>query len=100
MAWSTYKNSTRYYRKVREGKKVHSIYMGSGEEAYAAAKVVEDSINIRAELRAIKMRDKALDDRINAAIKECNTLTFMALEKAGFYQYQRQWKIKKVLKKQ
>lgn len=94
MAWASYKNSTRYYRKVREGKKVHSVYMGSGEEAHAAARAVEEAAEERATLREIKAKDKALDERINALIKEGNILTARTLETAGFYQYQRQWKIK------
>ena len=94
MAWASYKNSTRYYRKVRVGKKVHSIYMGNGEEAHAAAKAVEEAAKERATLREIRMRDKAIDERINALIKDCNSLTANALESSGFYQYQRQWKIK------
>ena len=94
MAWASYKNSTRYYRKVREGKKVHSVYMGNGEEAHAAAKAVEEAAIERATLQEIKAKDKALDERINSLIREGNTLTSSALKEAGFYQYQRQWKIK------
>jgi hypothetical protein len=94
MAWASYKNSTRYYRKVREGKKVRSVYMGNGEEAHAAARAVEEAAKERATLREIRMRDKALDERINALIREGNTLTARTLAAAGFYQYQRQWKIK------
>ena len=94
MAWASYKNSTRYYRKVREGKKVHSVYMGNGEEAHAAARAVEEATKERATLREIRMRDKALDERINALTKEGKALTDNALEAAGLYQYQRQWKIK------
>ncbi|MCE9542151.1 MAG: hypothetical protein K8R38_01315 [Verrucomicrobia bacterium] len=94
MAWASYKNSTRYYLKVREGKKVHSIYMGNGEEAHAAAKGIEESAKERERLREIRMSDKALDERINALISKGNTLTASTLKAAGFYQYQRQWKIK------
>ena len=94
MAWASYKNSTRYYHKVREGKKVHSVYMGNGEEAHAAARAVEEAAIERATLREIRMVDKALDERINALIREGKSLTNRALEDAGFYQYQRQWKIK------
>jgi hypothetical protein len=95
MAWASFKNSKRYYRKVREGKKVRSIYLGNGEEAHAAAKAVEEAAKQRMTLREIKMQDKSLDDRISSAVRECSALTANSLKTAGFYQYQREWKIKK-----
>jgi hypothetical protein len=94
MAWVTFKNTSRYYRKVREGRRVHSVYLGNGAAAEAAAKAVEDAAKERAALRDAKLKDKATDDQINALIGLGAALTADALTKAGFYQYQRQWKLK------
>jgi len=94
MAWVAFKNTSRYYRKVRDGKKVHSIYLGNGAAAEAAAKTVEDAAKERAALRDTKLKDKALDDRINALMSQGSALTAEVLTAAGFHQYQRQWKLK------
>lgn len=94
MGWVSFRNTSRYYRKVRAGKKVLSIYMGNGVAAEAAAKAVEDNAKERAYLRDAKRKDRALDDQINALIGQGAALTADALTKAGFYKYQRQWKLK------
>lgn len=94
MAWARFRNSVRYYRKVRQGKKVHSIYLGNGVAAEAAAKAVEDNAKERAALREAKRKERAFDDQINALISQGAALTADALTAAGFHQYQRQWKLK------
>jgi deoxyhypusine synthase len=94
MAWARFRNSVRYYRKVRDGKKVHSIYMGNGAAAEDAAKAVEDAAKERSALRDAKLKEKALDDQINALMSQGAALTADVLTAAGFHQYQRQWKLK------
>jgi len=94
MAWVSFRNTSRYYRKVREGKKVHSIYLGNGVAAEAAAMAVDEAAKERAALRDAKLKDKALDDRINALMSQGSALTAEVLTAAGFHQYQRQWKLK------
>jgi len=99
MAWSKYRNSVRYYRKVREGNKVRSIYLGNGPEAQAAAKAIETSTRVLAELKQLKDRDKTLDDQINLLISQGSSITANVLTIAGFQLYQRQWKLKKTTTK-
>lgn len=94
MAWARFRNSIRYYRKVREGKRVHSIYLGNGAAAEAAAQAVEEAAKERKALRDAKLKDKALDDRINALTRQSAAVTAEVLTAAGFHQYQRQWKLK------
>jgi hypothetical protein len=94
MPWVAFKNTSRYYRKVREGKKVHSIYLGNGAAAEAAAQAVENAAKEREALREAKRKDKTTDDQINALIGQGAALTADALTKAGFYRYQRSWKPK------
>jgi len=93
MAWVAFKNTSRYYRKVRDGKKVHSIYMGNGAAAEAAAKAVENAAKERAALREANRKERALDDQINALISQGSAITAQVLTAAGFHQYQRQWKL-------
>ena len=100
MAWVTFKNTSHYYRKVRQGKKVHSIYLGNGAAAEAAAQAVEDAAKDRAALRELKKKDQAIDNRINALISQGSALTAEILTAAGFHQYQRQWKLKSPQTKQ
>ena len=71
--------------------------MGNGVAAEVAAKAVEDNAKERAALREGKRKDKATDDQINALIGQGAALTADALTKAGFYKYQRQWKLKSLL---
>lgn len=98
MAWVAFKNTSRYYRKVREGKKVHSIYLGNGAAAEAAAQAVEDAAKEREALREAKIKDKALDDRINAITRQSAAVTAEVLTAAGLHQYQRQWRRKRQTK--
>ena len=95
MAWVAFKNTSRYYRKVREGKKVHSIYLGNGAAAEAAAQAVEDAAKERVVLRERKRRDQALDDQIKALMSQGSAITAQVLTAAGLHQYQRQWRRKR-----
>lgn len=98
MAWVAFKNTSRYYRKVRQGKKVHSIYLGNGAAAQAAAQAVEEAAKERVALRERKRSDHALDDHIKALIKQSSALTTDVLTAAGLHQYQRQWRRKRQTK--
>jgi hypothetical protein len=98
MAWVAFKKTSRYYRKVRHGKKVHSIYLGNGEAAEAAAQAVEEAAKERAALREGKMRDHALDDQIKALMSQGSAITAQVLTAAGLHQYQRQWRRKRQTK--
>jgi hypothetical protein len=98
MAWVAFKNTSRYYRKVREGKKVHSIYLGNGAAAEAAAQAVEDAAKERVVLRERKRRDQALDDQIKALMSQGSAITAQVLTAAGLHQYQRQWRRKRQTK--
>jgi len=94
MAWARFRNSIRYYRKVRVGKRVHSIYLGNGVAAEAAAQAVEKAATERRALQVAKLKDKALDARINALTRQSAAVTAEVLTASGFHQYQRQWKLK------
>jgi hypothetical protein len=98
MAWVAFKNTSRYYRKVRQGKKVHSIYLGNGAAAEAAAQAVEDAAKERVVLRERKRRDQALDDQIKALMSQGSAITAQVLTAAGLHQYQRQWRRKRQTK--
>jgi shikimate 5-dehydrogenase len=98
MAWVAFKNTSRYYRKVRQGKKVHSIYLGNGAAAEAAAQAVEDASKERVVLRERKRRDQALDDQIKALMSQGSAITAQVLTAAGLHQYQRQWRRKRQTK--
>jgi hypothetical protein len=98
MAWVAFKNTSRYYCKVREGKKVHSIYLGNGAAAEAAAQAVEDAAKERVVLRERKRRDQALDDQIKALMSQGSAITAQVLTAAGLHQYQRQWRRKRQTK--
>lgn len=98
MAWVAFKNTSRYYRKVRQGKKVHSIYLGNGAAAEAAAKAVEEAAKERIALRARKRMDRTLDEQIKALIDQSTAITTHVFTAAGLHQYQRQWRRKKQTK--
>lgn len=99
MAWETRGNRSYFYQKERHGKKVKSVYAGSGIEAV----LLERCENGGRELKEIekeklnheKAKDKMIDERINE-FSEINQILVDALFLInGFYQHKRQWRKKR-----
>jgi hypothetical protein len=100
MAWEDRKGKSYYYTKEREGSKVVSRYVGSGEVAqligqFSALRREEDRerrAEIAAERNAMLAADRAVDDVMSLA----NELMQEALQAEGFHQHDRgEWRKKR-----
>lgn len=99
MAWEERGGKRYYYRKVRKGGRVFSVYEGGGigGEIAAAQDVIEQET--RALTREEFKREQAKQDRIDDLIGESERIAQgaarAALEAAGFHQRKRQWRLKR-----
>jgi transcriptional regulator with PAS, ATPase and Fis domain len=99
MGWEERGGRRYYYRKVRKGGRVFSVYEGGGidGEIAAAQDVVEQEK--KTQTRAELQREMAAQDRIDNLIGESERIAQdaarRALEAAGFHQHKRHWRLKR-----
>lgn len=99
MAWEERKGRRYYYRKVRKGGRVFSVYEGGGiggtlaEQGDAQAKQTRkrETRTLRAELA----RQDAIDAKIDEAWRDAEQVAREALEAAGYHRHKRQWRLKR-----
>lgn len=99
MGWEERGGRRYYYRKVRKGGRVFSVYEGGGIGGAIAeaqdAREQEKRTQTREELR----REIAAQDRIDGLIGESERIaeraSRAALEAAGFHQHKRQWRLRR-----
>jgi hypothetical protein len=99
MGWEERGGQRYYYRKVRRGGRVFSVYTGNGVMGEIAAAQDADerasAVQTREELR----REMATQDRIDGLIGESERIAERAgraaLEAAGFHLHKRQWRLKR-----
>lgn len=95
MAWENRHGRLFYYRKVREGKRVRSIYMGKGENAYLCSEMVEEKYHRDQRRRVIRASENALERQLTALNAEIATITKETLTTAGFHQHKGIWRKKR-----
>jgi hypothetical protein len=98
MAWEERKGRRYYYRKVRKGGRVFSVYEGGiggtlAEQGDAQAKQTRkrETRTLRAELA----RQDAIDAKIDEAWRDAEQVAREALEAAGYHRHKRQWRLKR-----
>jgi len=95
MAWEQRKGGLFYYRKVREGKSVRSVYMGRSAIVGMIADLDEERRFVQAMARE---REDALDALVGASeaqFKATMETVREALEGAGYHKRKGQWRKRK-----
>jgi len=97
MPWKRINGSSYYYRHVKQGGKVRSLYVGSGEHADLVAKLDRLSTQDRREDAAawrVKREAATRDDRIRATrYAAVGAVVRVALKMAGFHRHNRgEWR--------
>jgi hypothetical protein len=100
MGWETRERGGRYYyRKIREGSRVRSEYVGSGFMGHVANAQTEGDRSKRETARKMLRREiekqNAIDARIDAVCDLTEKLVTAALIASGFHQHKRQWRLKR-----
>jgi hypothetical protein len=99
MGWETRNGNLYYYRKERDGSRVRSVYIGSGETAH----LISQLENMRREetrmkllhqknLREIEERADRVIEAHGEAAEVLLTATLLAV---GFHTHHRQWRRKR-----
>ncbi|HJQ32943.1 MAG TPA: hypothetical protein VJ866_12225 [Pyrinomonadaceae bacterium] len=99
MAWEERAGRRYYYRKVRKGGRVFSVYEGGGisgtlaeaQDAEARQSRQRKPRSLRAELAA----QDAIDAKIDEAWRVVERVAAEALQAAGYHQHKRQWRLKR-----
>lgn len=99
MAWEERARRRYYYRKVRKGGRIFSVYEGGGlggklAEARDAERRRERDCETRT-ARAELARQDALDAKIDAAWLIVERAARETLEAAGYHQHKRQWRLRR-----
>lgn len=99
MPWEERGGHRYYYRKVRKGNRVFSVYEGAGLVGTLAAQRDEgervtrqrEARDLRTELANVD----AVDAKIDAAWLIVERATTEALKAAGYHRHKRQWRLKR-----
>jgi hypothetical protein len=99
MSWEQRRGRYYYYRKVREGERVRSNYMGAGIVAqicndYDAANR-RDRAAQRAADRAARHAEAQIDRQLAGVELAIATMTNAALFAAGYHKHKGQWRKKR-----
>lgn len=82
-----------YYRKRREGAKVVSEYVGSGEVAYIADHMAKREREEKREARqALTATDSQADSLLDSFSREVDTITDSYLGLLGYHRHKGQWR--------
>ena len=96
MGWETRGNGSYYYRKVRDGGRVRSEYIGAGLAAEMLAEVDEFGRQRRQLEDEARRAEVDAERRTAAALAEVDRmvqdLTAAALIAAGYHAHRRQWR--------
>jgi len=96
MGWEERNGKRYYYRKVRQGERVITIYVGSGQIAEICARDDErNRTNKKNKCQALKKELKELcqpDVEIDSITAQINTLTAAWLYAWGFHKHKGQWR--------
>ena len=95
MAWENRHGRLFYYRKVREGKRVRSIYLGRCEEAYLCSELVEETNHSQRMERNLLKPDNEIESQLSALDAEIAAITKATLITAGFHQHKGTWRKKR-----
>ena len=99
MAWEERGGKRYYYRKIRKGGQVFSVYEGGGigGEIAAAQDAGERATKTqtREELRAEMVKQDRIDNLIGESERIAQDAARHALEAAGFHRHNRQWRLKR-----
>lgn len=99
LAWEVRNGRRYYYRKVRRGGRVFSVYEGGGLSGRISEMQVAEACAEK-QARALTLREQAArDDSIDAMIDESwrmvSAATAAALESAGFHRHKGQWRLRR-----
>ena len=99
MSWETRGGQSYYYRKVRRGGRVFSVYEGGGLGGQLAEARDTSERKEREQTREELRRELARQDRIDALIGEAwrivQTAARGALEAEGYHLHKREWRLKR-----
>jgi hypothetical protein len=98
MGWEQRGNHSYYYRKVREGSTVKSVYVGRGEIAHMISQIQSSSRFLERLARTIKSPEAIKQEKVDAAMEKAlgliQSVTDASLIAAGFHTHRRQWRKK------
>lgn len=96
MGWEQRRGRSYYYRKVREGGRVRSEYMGGGTYAQRCAEIDGSDRQERAAKRAVeratRQAEATVDRQLADAESALSAMTHAALVAAGCHQHKGQWR--------
>jgi hypothetical protein len=99
MGWEKRSGRSYYYRKVREGGRVRSKYVGSGIVAQTCAGDDDDKRRDRAVERdadrATRQADAEIDRQLAEAEAVLAAMTHATLSAAGYHKHKGQWRKKR-----
>jgi hypothetical protein len=103
MGWEKRGGRQYYYRKERDGGRVRSVYVGSGETARLIAQLdamqSDEQEGKRILARMERERWQEQDADLDALTVLCRLFTKGALVAAGFHTHKRQWRRRKGVSK-
>ena len=96
MGWERRRGRAYYYQKVREGNRIHSRYLGRGEDANRAAEAAEDRRIAALILRHAEVRTRARESAIDQAIVVAHAAMDALVEgtfcSRGYRRHSGQWR--------
>lgn len=99
MGWENRNGNLYYYRKERDGSRVRSVYIGSGETAHLISKLEamrHEEIKMKLlHQRNLREMDEQVDNLIERHGKAADVLLTATLLAAGFHTHHRQWRRKR-----
>jgi len=95
MAWEHRHGKLFYYRKVREGNRVRSVYMGNGELAAECSEKVQAEHRCQQQERVFKESENAIERQLAALDAEIAAITENTLTTAGLHQHKGTWRKKR-----
>lgn len=99
MPWEERGGRRYYYRKVRKGTRVFSVYVGGGVVGELSAQIDEAERKVRASNREELRRELARQDEVDALLERswrvAEAAARSALEEAGYHLHHRQWRLRR-----
>ena len=99
MGWEQRGNHQYYYRKERDGSRVKSVYLGSGEIAHVVSQIQSSSPLLERFARTLKSPEVVGEEKAEAAMEQAlgliQLITQATLLGAGFHTHKRQWRRKR-----
>jgi hypothetical protein len=99
MGWEQRRGKPYYYRKVRDGRRVRSEYIGPPGER---TQLFADLDQLDRERRAIEATERQLrramfadPPELASLVEQARVAVVSALEQAGYHQHKRQWRKKR-----